>query len=246
MASIISTPSTVSVQITSSMTSFTSEKRLQRGDAISTLKGKLELITGCSAVTMEVQLLDKEGKLLCVLDNDDALLGAYPVDDNMRLHVVDKDPTKKVGQFEDLSAVEKYEMDTEEYAKRTDSVRAFKERNKLGQFKEKTPEEIQKEKEKAQQEEEAAKAITVGSRCKVKVASAPPRRGKVMFLGKTNFKPGWWVGVKYDEPVGKNDGSVAGKRYFTCPPKYGGFIKPKDVAVGDFSEEDLGIEEDEM
>jgi len=33
--------------------------------------------------------------------------------------VVDKDPTKKVGQFEDLSAVEKYEMDTEEYAKRT-------------------------------------------------------------------------------------------------------------------------------
>lgn len=64
-----------------------------------------------------------------------------------------------------------------------DSVRAFKERNKLGQFKEKTPEEIQKEKEKAQLEEEAAKAITVGSRCEVKVASAPPRRGEVMFVG---------------------------------------------------------------
>lgn len=64
-----------------------------------------------------------------------------------------------------------------------DSVRAFKERNKLGQFKEKTPEEIQKEKEKAQQEEEAAKAITVGSRCEVKVPSAPPRRGEVMFVG---------------------------------------------------------------
>ena len=34
----IETPSSVSVQITSSMTSFTSEKRLQRSETISTLK----------------------------------------------------------------------------------------------------------------------------------------------------------------------------------------------------------------
>ena len=35
------------------------------------------------------------------------------------MKVVDKDPTKKAGQFEDLSAVEKYEMDVEDYAKRS-------------------------------------------------------------------------------------------------------------------------------
>ena len=63
-------------------------------------------------------------------------------------------------------------------------MRAFKERNKLGQFKQKTPEEIQQEKEKEQQEEAAAKAITIGSRCEVRVGNQPSRRGVVMFVGK--------------------------------------------------------------
>lgn len=38
-------------------------------------------------MTMEVQLLDRDGKFLCILNNDSALFGAYPVEDNMRLHV---------------------------------------------------------------------------------------------------------------------------------------------------------------
>ena len=38
------------------------------------------------------------------------------------------------------------------------------------------------------------------------------KEGTLRFLGKTSFASGLWAGVQLDRPVGKNDGSVAGKR----------------------------------
>uniref|UniRef100_UPI0037E7F84C CAP-Gly domain-containing linker protein 4 n=1 Tax=Semicossyphus pulcher TaxID=241346 RepID=UPI0037E7F84C len=55
------------------------------------------------------------------------------------------------------------------------------------------------------------------------------RTGMVQFYGKTSFAPGLWLGIKLDKPSGKNDGSVGGVRYFSCPPKHGVFAPPSRV-----------------
>ncbi|XP_035913072.1 restin homolog isoform X16 [Anopheles stephensi] len=51
------------------------------------------------------------------------------------------------------------------------------------------------------------------------------RPGQIAYIGDTHFAPGEWAGVVLDEPNGKNDGSVAGKRYFQCEAKKGVFSR---------------------
>uniref|UniRef100_A0A0K0FDI5 Dynactin subunit 1 n=1 Tax=Strongyloides venezuelensis TaxID=75913 RepID=A0A0K0FDI5_STRVS len=54
-------------------------------------------------------------------------------------------------------------------------------------------------------------------------------KGKVVFFGETQFAPGTWVGIILDVENGKNNGTIEGVKYFTCPDKYGIFMKPSQV-----------------
>jgi len=75
-----------------------------------------------------------------------------------------------------------------------------------------------------------------------------------MYVGDVEEIPGGagkWIGVKLDEPVGRNDGTLGGKRYWgkegdVGSAKYGVFVRPERVEVGDWPVLDDLDELDEM
>jgi tubulin-folding cofactor B len=91
---IVVTEGWVNVAISSTCSSFKSEKKFPKDLTIGGLKGKLEMITGGSHTDMQIEVFDDRSSAagsvkVCDLDDDLALLGSYPVDSGMRLHVVD-------------------------------------------------------------------------------------------------------------------------------------------------------------
>lgn len=140
-------------------------------------------------------------KLVCKIDNNDAMLGSYSIEDGMRIHVIDNIVIDQ--------NVEKFELTTQQYDNREDSVRSFLKRNRLGKYNEEEMKEIEKKREEAAQRDlERAQKITVGSRCKVTTANQPTRIGTVMYNGDLEGKKGIFIGVQFDEPLGVNDGSL--------------------------------------
>lgn len=123
---------------------------------------------------------------------------------------------------------------------------AWKKTQKLGRFDPNAPEVERKKIEEAWDEVEA-RGIGIAKRCRLGADSA--RRGIIAFVGDVEEIPGLkgpWVGVVLDEPLGKNDGSVGGKRYFACEAKKGVFVRPDRVEVGEFGtlmDEDGDLEE---
>ncbi|KAJ7780287.1 tubulin-folding cofactor B [Mycena maculata] len=218
-----------------------SERRIDPHITVEQLKNKLELITGIPVANqaISIQTSVDDPTLVATLADDARPLGFYGLRDWHVLKVDDTNPsTSLTGQLTDVTQVEKFELSDTAYAERTDTVLAYKQRNKVGRF--------------APKDETSSKPpvevkIDAGARCEVE--STEPglsKRGTVRFVGTTSFgtSEGVWVGIEYDEPMGKNDGSVKGERYFSCRPNYGAFVRPEKVKVGDYPVEEIDLNEE--
>lgn len=215
---------------------------------------------------MQIHLYSGD-RLLAQLDNDDAQIGAYPIENGMRLHVIDQNPITLNEQ------VEKFELSDREYSQRRNTVRDYLKSNKLGKYNAEEMAALEAQRaEEAREQEALASKIELGNRCLV-TSKGPRRIGTVMYKGPLDGKPGIFIGVKFDEPLGMHDGrwvgqkagqvsgiedmlmlyvfffvpfhSVNGKRYFECLPKYGSMVPVGAVEIGefppetDFSDEEL-------
>uniref|UniRef100_A0A8D3C6B3 Kinesin family member 13Ba n=1 Tax=Scophthalmus maximus TaxID=52904 RepID=A0A8D3C6B3_SCOMX len=78
--------------------------------------------------------------------------------------------------------------------------------------------------------------LTVGAY----VTAGGNKAGTVRYVGVTQFAEGVWVGVELDTPVGKNDGSVGGHRYFHCKPGYGVLVRPDRLSCRDRTSRQAG------
>uniref|UniRef100_A0A2K6BK79 Ubiquitin-like domain-containing protein n=1 Tax=Macaca nemestrina TaxID=9545 RepID=A0A2K6BK79_MACNE len=151
---------TVTTVISSSLNTFCSEKQYSRSLTMAEFKCKLELL-----------LYGVDDKFYSKLDQEDALLGSYPVDDGRRIHLIDHSGAR-LGEYDDVSWVEKYTISQEACDQRQDTVCFLLKRSKLGRYNE---ERAQQEAEAAQRlakEKTQASSIPVGSRCEVSQISS--------------------------------------------------------------------------
>lgn len=163
----------------------------------------MEIITGGCADTMQLQLFMGEKLVTHMNYGDDAILEAYQIQDNMRIHVVDSFQNLLLSEN---TNVEKFELTEKQYDQKRNTVRDYLKQNKLGKFNAEEMKELEERKKQEELEQtEKAKLINIGDRCMV-TAKGPRRLGTVRYVGPFKLKPGIFIGVEFDEPLGIHDG----------------------------------------
>ena len=216
----------IKMMITVEGDNFESEKKYLNTILVKDLKMRLELMTGIRSDSMSIELYVNNEKTQ-LLDNDNLSLSQVMPGDGsinqLRLHILENREKIKFDE-----EIEKFNLSDENYANRNDSVRKYLMDNKLGPY--------SKKKDVSKYFEEwtgLMNEMNVGDKCLVKLIEEPMREATIKFKGTTQFETGPWVGVEFYEPVGRNDGSVRGIRYFECNSNFGAFVRPNKIKLID-------------
>ncbi|OMJ73752.1 hypothetical protein SteCoe_27496 [Stentor coeruleus] len=219
---------TVKLNVTHSKRSMKAlELRFSTASTIESVKNNLEMRFGTSANFMMLKLVDTAGNTVASMLDNESKLGFYNPQDFYTIHIVDLDPSTV--DLDNVENVDKYEISEEAYNALDVNFRKFKE-----EMKKSNPDLMKPNKPQVDDEHQADLIgdISVGNRCRINPGD---KRGTVRFVGKIQtLNPGYWIGIELDEPLGKNDGSHSGNKYFECTPKHGIFVRPSAVEVGNF------------
>lgn len=85
---------------------------------------------------MELEMHVADEKFYSKLDQEDALLGSYPVDDSCHIHAIDHGGAC-LGEYENVSKVKKYRISKEACEQRQESFCSYLKCSKLGRYDEK-------------------------------------------------------------------------------------------------------------
>lgn len=223
----------------SNLKTLSADVRFSLQMSVEAVKDKMWKKCGTSVDSMRLELYDDAGYKVSDLSDNSRPFGFYSPLDGYRLHIIDLDPSSVTsgGWLEDTSLVEKYKISDEAYDKLDGTFKKFKEK-----MASQNPSSFESKK-KGDYMEDLLANIKVGDRCEVEPGG---KRGVIRYVGRAeSIAPGFWVGVQYDEPLGKHDGMVKGTRYFECPLLHGVMVRPDKVKVGDYPERDI-FEEDEI
>ncbi|KAG7811534.1 hypothetical protein KL921_001800 [Ogataea angusta] len=226
----------VNVFVTSDLTS--SERRICLSWTIEFFKSRLELITGVSTLDQKIWIYKSadaaEREEMTAVGSQ--TLSAYNIRPHTRIHVDDTNAKSVLreleAEFSDDTG-QHYVMADEKYKQRRESVLKWKKENCYGEF---DPHFQTRNPLSAQEIENETRFLKVGQSCEV-LNGNTSKSGVIKFVGKIDEIDNGrciWVGVGLDLPLGKNDGSLKGKRYFDCEKNHGCFVKPSKIRLTHF------------
>merc|ERR1719207_435139 len=95
---------------------------------IERVKEKLRSHTGTDSLFMHLSLLDHNGQVVADMINEDLKLGYFSPEDGWTIHITDLDPHSMAanGGLDDVSLVKKYEISEEDYNKRENNFRKWR------------------------------------------------------------------------------------------------------------------------